>query len=99
MARLTGSKALPRKARQGAGSRTRLPLGFMVAALTLAATIQTDPLPTIDKRTKEELCSLFVQSRRGIVMVRAVTEEALALASLTLFLAMVAVWAEVRGGL
>ena len=30
-------------------------------------------------------------------MVRAVTEEALALASLTLFLAMVAVWAQVLG--
>jgi hypothetical protein len=30
-------------------------------------------------------------------MVRAVTEEALALASLTMFLAMVAVWAEVLG--
>jgi len=35
--------------------------------------------------------------QRDIVMVRAVTEEALALASLTLFLAMVAVWAEVLG--
>jgi hypothetical protein len=33
----------------------------------------------------------------GQVMVRAVAEEALALASLTLFLAMVAVWAEVLG--
>jgi hypothetical protein len=51
----------------------------------------------IDKRTKEELCSLFVQNRGACVMVRAVTEEALALASLTLFLAMVAVWAEVLG--
>ena len=35
--------------------------------------------------------------QRGNAMVRAVTEEALALASLTLFLAMVAVWAEVLG--
>ena len=33
----------------------------------------------------------------GIVMVRNVAEEALALASLTLFLAMVAVWAQVLG--
>jgi hypothetical protein len=40
------------------------------------------------------LCSFDTE---GIVMVRAVTEEALALASLTLFLAMVAVWAEVLG--
>jgi hypothetical protein len=55
-----------------------------------------------DKRarlTKEQkgnyvLCSF---KQRGIIMVRAVTEEALALASLTLFLAMVAVWAEVLG--
>jgi hypothetical protein len=39
----------------------------------------------------------FRPKQRGIVMVRAVTEEALALASLTLFLAMVAVWAEVLG--
>jgi hypothetical protein len=39
-----------------------------------------------------------VRSNRGAyAMVRAVTEEALALASLTLFLAMVAVWAEVLG--
>jgi hypothetical protein len=35
--------------------------------------------------------------QRGNIMVRAVTEEALALASLTLFLAMVAVWPEVLG--
>jgi hypothetical protein len=36
------------------------------------------------------------RSRRGI-MVRAVAEEALALASISLFLAMVAVWAQVLG--
>ena len=35
--------------------------------------------------------------QRGIVMVRAVAEEALALASITLFLATIAVWAEVFG--
>jgi len=35
--------------------------------------------------------------QKGIVMVRNVAEEALALASLTLFLAMVAVWAQVLG--
>ena len=35
--------------------------------------------------------------QRGIVMVRSFAEEALALTSLTLFLAMVAVWAEVLG--
>jgi hypothetical protein len=60
------------------------------------ATIERDPLPLLDVRTKRELYSLFVPAE-GIVMVRAVTEEALALASLTLFLAMVAVWAQVLG--
>jgi hypothetical protein len=40
---------------------------------------------------------LVRSKQRGVVMVRAVTEEALALASLTLFLAMVAVWAQVLG--
>jgi hypothetical protein len=35
--------------------------------------------------------------RRGIAMVRAVVAEALALASLTLFLGMVAIWAQVLG--
>jgi hypothetical protein len=39
----------------------------------------------------------FRSKIRGVVMVRAVMEEALALASLSLFLAMVAVWAQVFG--
>ena len=40
--------------------------------------------------------SMFLVKRKGI-MVRAVAEEALALASVSLFLAMVAVWAQVFG--
>ena len=40
--------------------------------------------------------SLFLVTGRDI-MVRAVAEEALALASVTLFLAMVAVWVQVLG--
>jgi len=40
--------------------------------------------------------SMFLVKRKGI-MVRAVAEEALALASVSLFLAMVAVWAQVLG--
>jgi hypothetical protein len=39
----------------------------------------------------------FIRSKRRQVMVRAVAEEALALASVALFLAMVAVWAQVLG--
>jgi len=51
---------------------------------------------SLTKEQKENyvLCSF---KQRGIVMVRNVAEEALALASLTLFLAMVAVWAQVLG--
>jgi len=41
------------------------------------------------------LFSFWIQ--RGKTVVRAVVEEALALASLTLFLAMVAIWAQVLG--
>jgi hypothetical protein len=47
-------------------------------------------------RTIRELCSLFVLvAEAECHMVRAVAEEALALASISLFLAMVAVWAQV----
>jgi hypothetical protein len=51
-------------------------------------------LLTLEQKKNYVLCSF---KQRGIVMVRNVAEEALALASLTLFLAMVAVWAEVLG--
>ena len=54
---------------------------------------QYHPL-TREHNTNYVPCSFKTE---GLVMVRAVTEEALALASLTLFLAMVAVWAEVLG--
>jgi hypothetical protein len=41
------------------------------------------------------LFSFYTKGRKS--MVRAVAEEALALASVTLFLAMVAIWAQVLG--
>jgi hypothetical protein len=41
----------------------------------------------------------FGISARGAVMFRAVVEEAAALASLSLFLGMIAIWAQVLGGL
>jgi hypothetical protein len=52
------------------------------------------PLLTLEHKVNYVLCSFAAE---GMVMVRNVAEEALALASLTLFLAMVAVWAEVLG--
>jgi hypothetical protein len=47
----------------------------------------------LDFGTNNELCSLFVQG--GHYMFRAVVEEAAALASLALFLGMIAIWAQV----
>ena len=66
--------------------------------LTLFATIQTDPLPVVDREQDANYVPfLFQTQRRGNAMFRTVVEEALALASITLFLAMVAVWAQVLG--
>jgi len=48
----------------------------------------------LDSRTKHELCSLFVLIGE-VIMFRAVVEEAAALASVSLFLGMLAVWAQV----
>ena len=48
----------------------------------------------VDSRTEMEHCSLYVPIREGL-MVRAVVEEAAALASLALFVGMIAVWAQV----
>jgi hypothetical protein len=59
-----------------------------------SATFQTDPLPRLDLRTKMEHRSRYVQFGRD-VMIRAVVEEAAALASLALFLGMIAIWAQV----
>ena len=64
----------------------------MQATSKSSASFQTDPLPALDKRTKEELCSLFVQEDN---MFRAVVEEAAALTSIALFLGMIAIWAQV----
>ncbi len=48
----------------------------------------------VDLRTYHELCSRYVQTR-GNIMIRAVVEEAAALASITLFVGMIVVWAQV----
>jgi hypothetical protein len=59
--------------------------------LTATATIETALL------TAEHKVNYVLRLFRERVMVRAVAEEAMALASLSLFLAMVAVWAQVLG--
>jgi hypothetical protein len=49
----------------------------------------------LDFGTDHELCSWLVLLRRSWKMVRAVVEEAATLASLALFLGMIAIWAQV----
>ena len=48
---------------------------------------------SFDTRTYHELCSLYVHMEG--TMVRAFVEEAAALASITLFIGMIGVWAQV----
>jgi len=53
----------------------------------------------LDHRTKIEQCSSFVPDSREAIMVRAVVEEAAALASISLFIGMLAVWVQVFSAL
>jgi hypothetical protein len=52
---------------------------------------------SVESRTNHELCSLSVLGER--VMFKAVIQEAAALASLTLFIGMIAIWSQVLGSL
>ena len=51
----------------------------------------------LDSRTNAELCSLSVLRREA--MLKAVFQEAAALASLSLFIGMIAIWTQVLGNL
>jgi hypothetical protein len=61
-----------------------------------SATIQNDPLPLLDSKNKRGTLFLLCSTREAGV-VRMVLQDALALTSLTLFLAAIAVWAQVLG--
>jgi hypothetical protein len=52
------------------------------------------PLIRLDARTKTEQCSCYVLTIRRRTMLRVFVEEAVALASITLFVGMIAVWAQ-----
>jgi hypothetical protein len=73
------------------------PSNAQKGALTLSAMIERSGLSSLDslERLENNVPCPFYQGEK--VMVRAVAEEALALASVSLFLAMVAVWAQVLG--
>ena len=54
----------------------------------------------LDSRTNTELCSLSVLWERAMkAMLKAVIQEAAALASLSLFVGMIAIWTQVLGKL
>jgi hypothetical protein len=65
-------------------------------AKSSAGIFQTDPPPALDSKNKKGtmffICSRTVGSR---TMLRMFVEEAAALASITLFVGMIAVWAQV----
>jgi hypothetical protein len=64
-------------------------------SLTMRVTFQNDPLRPLDLRTKKEQCSLYVLQNHGETdMLRIFVEEAAALTSITLFVGMIAVWAQ-----
>jgi hypothetical protein len=51
----------------------------------------------LDSRTNNELCSLSVRETEA--MLKAIIQEAAALASLALFIGMIAIWTQVLGNL
>lgn len=64
--------------------------------ISFRVAFQTDPLPVLDfLGTNEEQCSSYVHGLGEADMLRIFVEEAAALASLTLFVGMIAVWAQV----
>jgi len=67
------------------------------SALTEPCLIQTDPVPPIDSEQNANYVHSSFHAKGRDIMVRAVAEEALALASIALFLGMVAVWVQVLG--
>ena len=64
--------------------------------VSLFATIGPNQLPGLDSGTYQELCSIFVL---GGIMFKAVIQEAAALASLALFVGMIAIWSQVISNL
>jgi hypothetical protein len=62
--------------------------------LSFGVLFQTDPLPTLDSRNKKGTMFLICSYVGSRAMLRMFVEEAAALASITLFVGMIAVWAQ-----
>jgi hypothetical protein len=66
--------------------------GFLLCPVNHA---RTGLVIALDPRTKKEQCSLYVLENEGeTTMLRIFVEEAAALTSITLFVGMIAVWAQ-----
>jgi hypothetical protein len=61
--------------------------------LTIAGKAAIRRFEALESGTKKEQCSLYVPDRE-VVMLRVFVEEAAALTSITLFVGMIAVWAQ-----
>jgi hypothetical protein len=101
LARLTGfGRLLTLSRRQSAGGKKPRPLAWFEAVagsdrqLTTAIIPQTDPLPTLDFWNKKGTMFLICSNVGSRAMLRMFVEEAAALASITLFVGMIAVWAQ-----
>ena len=79
------------------GGAPLLGIGWAIRYALTRRPNQTDPPPRLDSGTKEELCSLSVPKEP--VMFRAVIQETAALASISLFVGMLAIWSQVLGNL
>ena len=64
-------------------------------AISFGVTFQTDPLPTLDSWNKKGTMFLICSHIGVGFMLRLFVEEAAALASISLFIGMIAVWAQV----
>jgi len=66
----------------------------MVKGLTIGVILQTDPLPALDSCEQNENNVLLMFQNQEAGMLKTFVEEAAALASITLFVGMIAVWAQ-----
>ena len=65
-----------------------------LARLTIRITFQTEPAPSLDSENKKGTMFCIRSSSGRAAMLKIFLQEAAALASITLFVGMIAVWAQ-----
>jgi hypothetical protein len=68
--------------------------GMSIPQLTKALVLKTDPRPALDSLEQKRNNVLLMFQNREADMLKTFVEEAAALASITLFVGMIAVWAQ-----